>query len=255
MDSQNHLFLYGEIIFLGFIFLLFLVYSILTGRIWYYLGNVLSKFYNYYSLDPTTAIMEVERNSINDLKKHWKIIKKEIQQNISKMDSIEGDQFFEKDITCDGKWSKIYLKWYSSPAKYAHKLFPKTMEIIDRHPDIKLAMFSKLLPGAIIHGHNGLFKGCIRGHLGLITPNSPECFILIDNNKYWWKDGEVLTFDDTFWHSVQNNTEKPRLILFFDIERRVQGKIPKIIHKLMCNYICSFTSRANKNIKAGDVVV
>ena len=41
-------------------------------------------------------------------------------------------------------------------------------------------MFSVLAPGAKILPHDGVYKGCLRFHLGLSTPNSDDCFIIIN---------------------------------------------------------------------------
>ena len=37
--------------------------------------------------------------------------------------------------------------------------------------------------------------------------------------KYGWKDGEFLIFDDTYTHEVQNKSKKERTVLFMDINR------------------------------------
>ena len=39
------------------------------------------------------------------------------------------------------------------------------------------------------------------------------------NKKYYWKNGEVVFFDDTYEHEAFNNTDKIRVVLFMDILR------------------------------------
>ena len=53
----------------------------------------------------------------------------------------------------------------------------------------------------------------------LSTPNSETCYIDVDGQRYWCKDGESVIFDETFVHETRNDTEQARLILFFDITR------------------------------------
>ena len=80
-------------------------------------------------------------------------------------------------------------------------------------------MFSVLAPGAVIRPHKGIFKGCLRYHLGLVTPNSDACCIEVAGEKYSWRDGEGVLFDDTFVHHVRNDTSSVRIVLFCDILR------------------------------------
>lgn len=66
----------------------------------------------------------------------------------------------------------------------------------------------------------------MRVHLGLECPSMEEgCYIIIDNKKYGWKDGEILIFDDTYTHEVKNNSNKERVVLFMDISRPVYTPI------------------------------
>ena len=59
-------------------------------------------------------------------------------------------------------------------------------------------MFSLLEPGTKIYPPKlYIYKGLLRYHLGLITPNSDNCFISVNNIKYSWKDGDGIIFDDT----------------------------------------------------------
>ena len=109
---------------------------------------------------------------------------------------------------------------------------------------IKIAMFSVLAPGAKILPHKGVYKGCLRFHLGLSTPNSDDCFIIINEEKYSWKDGEGILLDDTYEHEVHNNTEETRIILFCDIVRPLNF-IGSSINNTIMNLFSFFTLRKN----------
>jgi aspartyl/asparaginyl beta-hydroxylase (cupin superfamily) len=80
-------------------------------------------------------------------------------------------------------------------------------------------MFSILEPGKRIPEHRGPSTAFLRYHMGLKVPKEPGCHITVDDQKMQWKEGEAFIFDDTYPHSVQNNTSEPRIILFIDIER------------------------------------
>ncbi len=58
-----------------------------------------------------------------------------------------------------------------------------------------------------------------------MTPNSDLCRIYIDGTPYAWRDGQDILFDETFIHSVNNETDETRLILFCDVARPMRTVI------------------------------
>lgn len=116
-------------------------------------------------------------------------------------------------------WRKFYLKWYGYQHASARKYCPKTTELLSKIPTVNGAMFTILPPGGKLTRHCDPMACSLRYHLGLMTPNSDECFISVDNQTYSWRDGEALLFDETYIHYVRNDTEHERLILMCDIER------------------------------------
>jgi len=178
------------------------------------------------------------------LTKNWKIFRDEALASYKTYSSIKGDMFFEDIVSTKEEWKKLYIKWHSDIDPVARKKCPKTCAIIEKLPNVKVAMFSVLAPGAKIHSHKGPYKGCIRYHLGLTTPNSSDCFISVDNKIYSWKDGEGILLDDTFEHWVANNTKQTRIILFADIVRPMSF-IGKHINTFIMNNFASITSREN----------
>ena len=179
------------------------------------------------------------------LAKNWEIFRKEALACYPKCETICDDPYFQELVDQKKKWKKLYIKWYSDIDPLAKELCPKTCEIISKLPNIKLAMFSILFPGTKIKIHNGPSKSCLRYHLGLCTPNSEKCFISINNEKYYWKNGEGIFFDDTFSHYVENNTDKIRIILFCDIIRPVKEGFPKLINDFVNEKLGPLTSRKN----------
>ena len=107
-------------------------------------------------------------------------------------------------------------------------------------------MFSILLPGSKIPPHFGPARMCLRYHMGIDTPNDPNCYIKIGNTKYSWEDGKDVMFDDTFLHEVVNNTDKIRIILFLDVERPQFHKIFETFNKKMISIAGPITTRSNE---------
>ncbi len=116
-------------------------------------------------------------------------------------------------------WKRFYLKWYDDAHPSASRLCPKTTALLQQIPSIKAAMFTELPPGATLSPHRDPYAGSLRYHLGIATPNSDNCFIDVDGQRYSWRDGEGVIFDESFIHHVENNTDQNRLIFFADIER------------------------------------
>jgi beta-hydroxylase len=116
-------------------------------------------------------------------------------------------------------WKRFYLKWYDDFLPSARTLCPKTVELLNSIPSVHGAMFAMLPPGGKLGAHRDPFAGSLRYHLGLVTPNSNKCRILVDGVECVWRDGEAFMFDETFIHSAENATDVNRIILFCDVER------------------------------------
>ena len=134
-----------------------------------------------------------------------------------------------------GKWKVFVLKWYNNSLENARRLCPETVALLDKCTDVHAAMFSILEPGKYIPPHKGPSTACLRYHLGLKIPkNRSNCYIEVNKQKFHWEEGKALIFDDTYVHSVYNNTDEPRIILFIDIERPLPSPM-KEINRYLCN--------------------
>lgn len=52
-------------------------------------------------------------------------------------------------------------------------------------------------------------------HLPLIVPDG--CAFRVGGETRQWKEGEAFAFDDTIEHEAWNRSEKPRVVLIFDV--------------------------------------
>jgi beta-hydroxylase len=126
-----------------------------------------------------------------------------------------GYNTFEK-----GGWRMYPLKWYAKECRESAKqACPQTCAILDSIPAIRSAMFTVLPPGARLGRHHDPVASSLRYHLGLLTPNSDKCALMLDGKSYAWRDGEELLFDQTYLHSAINQTDIVRVILFCDVEK------------------------------------
>jgi len=108
------------------------------------------------------------------------------------------------------------------------------------------AMFAMLPPGAKLGAHRDPFAGSLRYHLGLKTPNSDDCFIIVDGEKCVWRDGEAIMFDETFIHTAENRTDQNRIILFCDVERPMTFGFMRSMNRWVSKHIVKASSTQNE---------
>jgi beta-hydroxylase len=117
-----------------------------------------------------------------------------------------------------GGWRQYPIKWYSPSCRgSALSACPQTCSVLERTPSILSAMFVVLPPGGRIGRHHDPLATSLRYHIGLVTPNSDKCALMLDGQPHPWHDGRELLFDQTFLHSALNETDQPRVILFCDV--------------------------------------
>ncbi|WP_339106719.1 aspartyl/asparaginyl beta-hydroxylase domain-containing protein [Roseovarius rhodophyticola] len=217
------------------------------------LGPINVLFYMFSKVPTTPYISKDHFPELEVLHDNWEVIRDEAiqidQQGAIKasddMDDIGFNSFFKTG------WTRFYLKWYGSKLASASKLCPKTTQMIESLPSIKGAMFAMLPPGARLVKHRDPFAGSLRYHMGLSTPNDDACFIDVDGQKYSWRDGEVVMFDETYIHYAENQTDQNRIILFLDIKRPVTFAPIDWLNTGFSNLVMS--ASATKNVE-GDKV-
>jgi hypothetical protein len=126
----------------------------------------------------------------------------EFYSYIDKTEKIQGQPYFGEEITDDGLWEMAQIKELNLPA------------------DVRDVHISTWKPGAVVKPHMGPFKGVIRLHIGLHVP-AGECWLSLDNKKYYWEEGKAFCFDDTYVHHGKNQTQEDRTILFVNLEREM----------------------------------
>jgi beta-hydroxylase len=167
------------------------------------------------------------------LQQNWRVIRDEVMRLFDEgyvraaatYNDLGFNSFFRHG------WKRFYLKWYDDFLPSATALCPQTTQLLAGIPSVNAAMFALLPPGSHLGRHRDPFAGSLRYHLGLSTPNSSQCRIIVDGQSYYWKDGEAVMFDETFLHEAENSTDTPRLILFCDIERPLSNRVARFINR------------------------
>ncbi|MBB6481735.1 aspartyl/asparaginyl beta-hydroxylase domain-containing protein [Spirochaeta isovalerica] len=209
------------------------------------LAFVYSQFLKLFVKNPPFADVEKEFPEGKILKDNWPIIRKELEkvlENVENVPLFHNVDGLQKSISArDGKaWRTFIIKGFDAwlPANAA--LVPETSELIRQIPRVSLAMFSIIDGGKHIPPHYGFFKSVLRYHLAMIIPEG-DCYIEVGGERYSWKEGEHVLFDDTYRHEVWNKTEERRVVLFLDVLRDLPGPMDK-----MNRYLFSILQKSKK---------
>lgn len=182
------------------------------------------------------------------LQDHWEVIREEALA-LNEAGSIKAADG-HKDIGFNSffrtGWKRFYLKWYGVAQPSAAARCPRTVALLNQIPGIKAAMFASLPPGATLVKHRDPYAGSLRYHLGLVTPNDPGCYIEVDGQRYHWKDGEVVMFDETYIHHAANTTQSPRIILFADVERPVHTRLVRWLNRVFAAIVMRASATENE---------
>jgi len=209
---------------------------------------------NVFSTLPNKPILETESiDELGLLRDNWQVMRDEAMalaeegqiKASDKLNDAGFNSFFRQG------WTRFYLKWYGDMLPSAQKKCPKTIEVLRQTPSIKAAMFASLPSGGKLIPHRDPFAGSLRYHLGLVTPNDDDCYILVDGNKHSWRDGEGVLFDETFIHEAHNKTDQNRIILFCDVNRPMKLKFINRFNQFMSNTLMK--ASATKNDDSDDV--
>lgn len=181
------------------------------------------------------------------LRENWQTLREEAERleeggNIrpaAKHNDVAFNTFFRRG------WTRFYVKWYGDPLPSAEELSPNTVALVQSIPSVNAALFARLPPHGVLGEHRDPFAGSMRYHLGLKTPNSDACRIYIDGTPYSWRDGEDIVFDETYIHSVINDTDESRIIFFCDVARPIRNPIVRAVNRFVTRHIVKITAAQN----------
>lgn len=206
-------------------------------------------FMHVFSRVPQTPYLPLsDFPDLAPLQNNWQMIREEAvellrQQKIraaEKNDDAGFNSFFKTG------WKRFYLKWYDASHPSAERFCPRTVELLKGIPSVKAAMFAELPPGAKLNPHRDPFAGSLRYHLGLMTPNSDQCFIEVDGQRHSWRDGQGVMFDETYIHWAENTTQEDRIILFCDVERPMRFGWAQSINRFLGRTMMTAASSPNE---------
>lgn len=143
---------------------------------------------------------------------NWEIIRDEYKCVVDHM-----VQWPEKHLH-NNNWEVFGLFGWpdGDPIKNNCEMCPETTRLIKENINHNgTAGFSRLHPNSSISSHRGYFGPFLRMHVGLIVPDG-DVGIKVGDDTYYWKNGEVIVFDDRITHEAWNKTNDDRIVLLVD---------------------------------------
>jgi aspartyl/asparaginyl beta-hydroxylase (cupin superfamily) len=100
-------------------------------------------------------------------------------------------------------WNTYYIFLRGEPIREHLAACPVTASLLARIPHNGLHVcFSAIEPGGSLHPHTGPTNTSLTAHLGLAGCNSSR--LIVAGHEVHYREGEVLVFDDSFVHHVEN---------------------------------------------------
>jgi len=189
--------------------------------------------YDYHESYPKLALLE----------QNHEIIREECEALLGIKDRITDIEALGGNYTEGGIHTAAWKSFMFKSGDFIDKncaLAPRTTEILRKIPDVYTAFFSILEPHQYIAPHWGYYRGFVRYHLGVIIPgnNADEsCWLRVNDDRadnarddkslvqkgerYYWKNGEGIVFDDTYLHDAENGSDEIRVVLWLDVVKKL----------------------------------
>ncbi len=119
----------------------------------------------------------------------------------------------------DRHWNIMMLYCYGEKPAFNRSQCPHTSALLDTIPGLCQGFFSILDPGKSIPLHTSPSRYYLRYHLGLVVPQENPPSIILHGEKYTWKEGEGVLFDDSWEHEIVNHASQLRAVLIVDVLR------------------------------------
>ncbi|MCG8413146.1 MAG: aspartyl/asparaginyl beta-hydroxylase domain-containing protein [Pseudomonadales bacterium] len=188
----------------------------------------MTKVYNAFVKTPSVLSEEDFFPGAQAFVDNWQTLRKEALSLTNELDSVPRfhdlmPEQYQLSAHGEKEWRMFVLRAYGLDIQENLNKCPKLRELVSANPSIKSASLSFLAPGKQVPTHTGPFRGITRFYMGLEVPadasGKPGVVLTIDDESYRLGNGEALLWDDTYPHSVQNNTDQWRIALLLDVYR------------------------------------
>ncbi len=192
-------------------------------------------FAPFYKADNFEWVKEVEQN--------WHIVEAEFKKQVG------FKTYNAPHVKGEDGWKGLQLLNFGWKHHGNCSKFPKTMQLLQKVPNLTFVAFSILEPGAALQPHFGDTNTIIRAHLGIEIPApAPECALQVSDITCGWEEGKIILFSECYLHSAWNKSSKRRIILCFDTMREpyIKAKL-WICARVMAAQTLSFLNNVSGN--------
>jgi aspartate beta-hydroxylase len=126
-----------------------------------------------------------------------------------------------QELNNSRRWSALFLYQDGKRLEKNIERCPLTVAALARAPLVDIparaptAFFSRLEPKTRIPPHTGSSNTRLTVHIPLVV--QPDCGFRVGSEVRAWEPGKALIFDDTIEHEAWNNSDRPRVVMIFDI--------------------------------------
>ena len=188
----------------------------------------MTKVYNAFVHTPSVLNAQEYFPCAQDFIDDWPKLREEALQLTNELDRVPRfhelmPEQYQLSAHGEKEWRMFVLRAYGLDIQENLTKCPTLRTLLNANPAIKSASLSFLAPCKRVPTHTGPFRGITRFYLGLEVPTDesgqPGVVLTINKEDYRLGNGDALLWDDTYPHSVENNTEHWRIALLLDVYR------------------------------------
>lgn len=204
-------------------------------------------FYLFSAVPNTPFLNKHYFSELNELEKRWLDIKQEaiailnsgVLRERGHHEDIGFHSFYKRG------WKKFGLFWYGVKSPSAQEHCPKTIALLEQFECVRGAMITSIPPHSNLMVHRDPFAGSLRYQLALQTCGDMRCHIKVDDERYCWKEGEAVIFDETYIHTATNDSDVERIVLMLDLRRPFKWVLVTWVSTLFEKMFLRFTYSKN----------
>lgn len=190
--------------------------------------SAMTGVYNSFIKTPPVLNMQQFFPGADAFTGNWEAIRGEAMALIDNIESVPRfhdlmPEQYKLSSHGEKEWRMFVLRAYSLDISENMAKCPTLAALVRANPMIKSASISFLAPGKQVPTHTGPFRGITRFYMGLQVPlaedGQPGVKLTISDESYLLGNGDALLWDDTYPHSVENNTDQWRIALLLDVYR------------------------------------
>lgn len=157
---------------------------------------------------------------VSDLEDNYQTVRNELLEYVAQEKEKIKPYFNSNLVTKKSIWRTSAFLFWKWNFRKNQEACPKTMELLQKIPNLISASVSILEPGSEIKPHRGDTNGIMRGHLPLKVPtDNTSLGFKVNEEVIVWEEGKLVLFNDAAYHSAWNLADTDRIVMIIDVVR------------------------------------